>query len=140
MDLLARRESVKNRLKVLCSVPGSGWHKNDANDKIRTEAGEMPVSERIVALQDDGRICIVGPDVAVVLAGLAEYVKQVDPFTIVDQIDKQAFLMARRVVEEEKGDAIRLHTQDWNCCNWALRKIGIQAIITDAKTPQEGEE
>lgn len=142
MDLLKRRSEVANRAKVLCSVPNSGWHKNDPQMK-----GQTPLVEKLIGLKDDDRVYLVGECVPKALNGLQKYIDSVASIKKdardreVDlewsPVERHALMVCRRAVDGP-GDKLSFPTQDWNGVLYALSQSGIQCVITDANvTPEE---
>lgn len=165
MDLLARRAEVAARAKILCSVSGSGWHKNDPAEAERRAAGHVPLTEKVIGLKDDDRVYLVGPCVATVVRGLGAYAEGVlaakatrreeiaaaeaqlaaDPESRVRvpeeleyaAVERHAFAVARRWARFA-GPELCLPVQDWNGALLALAQVGVQAVISDANcTPEE---
>lgn len=140
--LLERRAAVAARHKVLASVSGSGWHKTDAQEAERIGKGRLPLCERPIAIQDDDRVWIVGPDVGSVMELLGAFlqIQQADDVADPDRekstMEKFAAKCANRVIAAG-GDSICLPTQDWNSINFALHAAGVDCVITGIATPDE---
>lgn len=121
------RDGVITHAKVLESVPGSGWHPDDADSQVRQRRKEKPLSERPVAVQDDDRVYIVGADVATVKDALKAYLeKHTAPPTTA--LDAGIIRCSRRACEA--GDVICLPTQDWNYVLNALLAQGVHCSST----------
>lgn len=141
--LLARRQVVLERHKVLESVPGSSWHPNDPDSLTRHRLGEMPLSKRPIALLDDDRVHVVGECflnvVAWLKAWLPEGRKLVKPGQRADILD--SVRTVEQVLEgeytQDEGERLTMPTRKWNACLYALTAVHVQAILTDA---HEGEE
>lgn len=133
MDLLERRAGIVRRHKTLASVPGSGWHKDDAGEAKRLARGEPALCDRVVALADDDRVHVVGPCVPVVLKGLADFLAVVPPPTAATPATEiHAAKVARRVVDGG-GDALVVPSQEWNGCLYALTSVGVRCVLADAR-------
>lgn len=132
-DLLKRRAEIVERHKVLESVPGSGLHADDAEAKARAHAGHALHSERIVAIQDDDRVYVCGPDVAVVLdackAWLPEGEKVANPQ---NNVAVYAVKCCKRLLEKPAGDVLDFFTQEWNAILHALIEQKLQVVLTGA--------
>lgn len=143
MTLFERREKVKARHKVLASVSGSGWHKDDESERRRRDAGEMPMAERPVAIQDDDRILIVAQDVQIVQDGLRKFLAtdgaKIEANQNAEHVEKFAVKLAKRVLLETKetAETITVSTQEWNGVNFALAKVGISCVLTSASEASE---
>jgi hypothetical protein len=130
--LLARRTEVVERHKVLESVPGSGWHKDDPQ---RRGSEVPPPSERPVAIQDDDRVHFVGPCADAVRAAAQKAVEEFCPPGEDDgpssPIAIHSLKVARRVAEST-GD-IELGTQDFNGLALAIRHVKVTVCLTALK-------
>lgn len=129
--LLKRRQDVIDRHRVLESVPGSGYHPNDADSRERARKGEAPLSERPVALLDDDRIHVAGPDAAAVRAALARHVESFGGAPL-DRADEKYALQISRRVAASGGELLTLPTREWNACLLALAHQGVQVVLADA--------
>jgi len=83
-DLLARRQAVLERFKVLESVPGSGCHDSDPSGPVKQ--GQVRHSQRPVLLIDDQECWLVGDDVHMVLGTVAAYVEREKPNLSADSL------------------------------------------------------
>lgn len=146
MDLLKRREQVAARAKSLCSVEGSGRHKNDREEKARLAQGDKPLTDKLIGLKDDDRVYLVGPDVARAieacrsfLAGSEQARRDDVQFTDYDALERHANRVCKRLIEE-KRDILAMPTQDWNGLLFVLSYSKIQCVVTDANIVPEEEQ
>ncbi len=142
-----RRAEVAARAKLLVSVGGSGWHKDDPQEKERLDKGGVSITKKVVGLLDDDRVYLVGDDAVRVLAGLKEYTDGIDSqkklaFDTGGTLDmtpteRHAFNVARRTTASAEG-VVALSTQDWNGMLLAMSVVGVHCTLASAvHTPVE---
>lgn len=147
VQLQKRRSEVAARAKVLVSVGGSGWHKDDPMERDRLAKGGVPITEKVVGLIDDDRVYVVGDDTKKVLAGLKCFIDGVasqkkqalESGTDLEWSpqERHALAVAKRSVATEDG-VIAFSTQDWNGMLFALSVAGVHCTLASAThTPEE---
>lgn len=131
-SLLARRGAVLARHKTLESVPGSGWHKDDA---MFRGTGETPISKRPIAIQCDDTFYFLGDCVPVVREALEEFVEK---HTSSDKEPSERTaqqihaLKIAKAVAAGSEDVIELPSQWFNSCLYALHETGVKVVTTGA--------
>jgi len=138
--LLARRRAVVDWHRTLESVPGSGWHRDDAQPRETRDRGLARLSDRPVGIQDDDLVYFCGPDVAAVTAALRGFVEKTtagDPERLADRLGESGLLrhalkVARRYAD--RTDAVlTVPSQDYNGCLFALADAGIVVVGADLR-------
>lgn len=138
-DLLKVTEETLAAHRALERQRGSGWHPADPGALQREERGELFLSERPVAVQDNDRVHVVGEQVARVRAALEAFLARLaaDPETDLigsgEKYQRSVAAMCRRALAQ--GGHIELPTQEWNYANEALRAQGVQAALASLPTP-----
>lgn len=141
--LLKRRAAVVARHEVLASVPGSGWHADDARARAERNDGFAAIAARPVAIQNDNEFYVVGPCVAIVRDGLSRFAEEyraareaeataataagVDAPEVVAQL-RHADRVARKYVAEP-ADVLRLSSQDFNGLVYALSMVKVLVVV-----------
>lgn len=128
-QLSKRRAAVVARHEVLESVPGSGWHPDDAQARDEARGGMSPVSKRPVALQGDGVAYFVGPDVPLVRERLASFAKKHADADGPAQLTHAAAVCSR-VAAGEGDDVIELPSRDFNAALYALGDLKVTVVVT----------
>lgn len=145
MDLHKRRQDILDRHKLLESVPGSGWHADDPDSLVRQRHKKPPLTERIMAIQDNDRIHFVGPCAERLrkwlgtfaakvqeMSAKAKAAEQPEPDVLNYGLKWQANVLrhAKKVLSQE-GD-VELSSQDWNYIISALTVMGIHVVLAPA--------
>lgn len=141
--LLKRRAAVVARHDVLESVPGSGWHCDDARARAERHDGFASISSRPVAIQNDNEFYFVGECVPIVRAALANFIEEYDaarageaagaeesgtePPDMVPQL-RHAYRMAKKF-GSEAGDVIKLGSQEFNGLTYALNAMKTLVVV-----------
>lgn len=144
--LLRRRATVVARHELLESVPGSGWHRDDARARAELMEGFAAISARPVAIQNDSEFYFVGPCVAIVRTGLAKFAEEykaareaearaaaeanTEPADMVPQL-RHADRMARKFAASS-GDVIELGSQQFNGVVYALNAMKVLVVVAGA--------
>lgn len=140
--LLARRAAIVARHELLESVPGSGYHADDAQARAERDAGKPPLSKRPVALHHDGRFWLVGPCVAAVREALSRFVAQLSaaleaeaqahaaaglPAPEVLPQKRQAQAVSARVAAET-SEVIELPSNEFNAILYGLNEMKVPVV------------
>lgn len=146
-QLQKRRSEVAARARVLVSVSGSGWHKDDPWERERIAKGGVSIAEKIVGLLDDDRVYVVGEDAKKVLIGLkcfSDGVAKQKKEALDAGIDldwspqeRHALSIAKRADSSASG-VLTFSTQEWNGMLFALSGTGVHCTLASATyTPEE---
>lgn len=135
--LKARRDEILTAHIKAEKTRGSGWHPADNGSLERERKEELPLSERLIVLQDDTVVYVSGPDVPRVVNGLLDWLpgaeQRVTDKPGTNRVLEQAVKVARRLVERITGPTshdtyIEFGTQDWNHINFALDELNLQVV------------
>lgn len=140
--LLKRRATIVARHETLESVSGSGWHKDDAQALGEARKGMVPISQRPVAISNDGTFYFCGPCVAAVRAHLSAFVARakaereehlaaakaagVDPSERTAQAVQAEQVSAK--VTGGDSDVIVLPSNEFNAILYGLREVGVDVV------------
>lgn len=128
--LKSRRAEVLAELGAAEKSRASGWHPASAGAEDRERKGELNLSERVIAFQDDTQIYVCGDDVARVNEAIAEWLPRAEKTAAANPGSNRtlegAIKVCQRVAERSSGrklDAdsfLEFGTQEWNNVNMAL--------------------
>lgn len=124
-SLLARRNGIITTLVAAEKTRDSGWHPADGGSLAREKKGELPLSERIIVLQDDDQMFLVGPDLATVGQACSEWLPSAEKQASVPGARRDlvtAVKVVKRFLERPRSEMETFSTQEWNGINQALQE------------------
>lgn len=136
VTLETRRSQVLARHKVLESVPGSGWHKDDPAFKA---SGHPKLTDRPVAIHDDDTVYFVGDCVGFVREEAAAACELIGDQAVQGEIpllDIQSCKVCGSV-GSGTGDTIELTPAQFNALSYGLDKVGVHVCSTQIIAPEE---
>lgn len=136
MELIERRQVIKERHLVLESVGGSGWHRKDPNSPHMLD--EMLLSERPIAFIGDDDVIFVGECAERVEQGLKNFAQRY-PLNRIPADNDQMMRSAKSVIAvlsrpQYEGRYV-IPRGKWNDCAYALRVEGIICCSTSLEEP-----
>lgn len=135
-EWLKRIDEVRQRARILESVPGSGFHDNDRNS-ITGEycspqrKGKCRLSENPVAFHDERDVHFIGEDAERVAKAIEEYAKKIAALPMDSLEGSQRQILARvkarrlRIHEVDGAPRLTLWMQEWNDWLYAIEECGI---------------
>lgn len=139
MDLLKRRDEILERHRSLEKTRNSGWHPADLGALEREQRGEAFLSDRLIAFQQDDQVVVVGPCAVRVREALTQAQPEIDAASKSDPVvdlfgygekwQRNVLKSIARVLSST-GDTLTVITSDWNYLLDALRKEGVQVMLT----------
>lgn len=135
--LKARREAILAECRAAEKDRSSGWHPANHGAEDRELKGELALSERIVALQDDTEIYVCGPDVKRVVDACANWLPEAEAKSAAapgaHRAVEHAIKCVGRLLDKAGGSDLTnallgFGTQEWNGLLLALNESNLQVV------------
>lgn len=147
IDFAGRRAEIAAGCEKSQKTRGSGWHPGDIGAEAREKAGQPALTDRPIVLQDNDRIAIVNPDLAVIRKSVQQFLAKLDAAKKKaaergwEEPDLLSFGVKyqRNVVRacqrflEIQPEPVLLTTLDWNQINQAIATVGIHVVSATAE-------
>lgn len=139
MSLADKRAAVVKLHEQHEAVDASPWHPAHPAMKAKMDAGEQKLTDRIIGLQCDDRIYVVGECVEKAMDAAEQFVtrcEKADPDSLSLQ-DRRSLSGCKRL--KVQGDRLEFDGKRWNDFMHALGALSMQAVLTDGGDDAESD-